>query len=74
MLGVVITPVVPALGRLRQQYCKPRASLEYIVRPHLQNTTSKLRWEMQSEVERKRNQTVRTRSGQITGINLIFVA
>jgi hypothetical protein len=30
--GVVVTPVIPALRMLRQEYCKFKASLGYIAR------------------------------------------
>jgi hypothetical protein len=35
------TPVISALGRLRQEDCESKASLEYIVRPYLKKKKKK---------------------------------
>jgi hypothetical protein len=37
------TPIIPALGKLRQEYCKFKANQGYIARPYLKNNKKKVK-------------------------------
>jgi hypothetical protein len=47
---MVVTPVIPALRRLRQEGFQFEASLDDIERPHLKRTKTKIQINKQKEI------------------------